>query len=189
MPAWLIPAIATGVSSLVKGGLGAKQMSLANKINPQWDDSAVNKRLGMANNLFNARMFGAEALERNIARSQANQLGNIERMATDASQALALAQGSQATADQAFQDLQIKEAQNKYNLLDNLNNAYAAKNQNMQQKFAMETAAKNQLRQAGVGNLYGAITDLASGAIMGQQAGWFGKKPPMGNFWEQEQYA
>ena len=188
MPAWLIPAIATGVSSLIKGGLGAKQMSLANKIKPNWDDSFVNKRLGMANNLFNARMFGAQNMERNIARSQANQLANIERMATDSSQALALAQGTQATADQAYQDLQTREMQNKYNLLDNLNNAYSAANQNMQQKFAMEMDAKNALRQSGVGNLYGAFSDLASSAIMGQSMGWFGKKPQTGSAFGNFQY-
>lgn len=85
----------------------------------------VGQQFGMAKNLFNARMFGAPEEERNIYGANANFNANVQRNATDASQALALAAAGQGQADQAFSNLQTSEKQNKYGLLENLNNAYA----------------------------------------------------------------
>lgn len=112
-------------------------MGLTNKVNRQLEgligqdpsfikSPYVAQRLGLAHNLFNSRMFGAPSLERNIYGANANFNANVQRNATDSSQALALGAAGQGQADAAFANLQNQEAQNKYNMLGNLNDAYGA---------------------------------------------------------------
>ena len=81
------------------------------------------KRLGMAQTLLNARMPGASAMERNIYGNQANQLANVNRNATDSSQALALGAAAQGQTNQAFQNLGVQEQQDYYNRLQNYTGA------------------------------------------------------------------
>lgn len=81
------------------------------------------KRLGLAGTLLNARMPGASALERNIYGNQANQLANVNRNATDSSQALALGAAAQGQTNQAFQNLGVQEQQDYYNRLQNYTGA------------------------------------------------------------------
>lgn len=88
------------------------------------DNPYAAKQLGIAQQLFNGRMAGAPQLERNIFTAQANQQGNINRNATDSSQALALGAAAQGQTDQSLQNLQTSEQQNKYSMLQNLNKAY-----------------------------------------------------------------
>lgn len=154
---------------------GFKQNSQANKINPVWDDSANQAQLGTALNMFNGRMAGASNLENNIRASQGQTINNINRNATDASQALALTQMSQNTADNAYGDLQTKEAQNKYSLLQNLNNAYGDINSNMKQKFQIETAAKGATREGAYKNVIGGINDISALGITAGASGLLGK--------------
>lgn len=161
--------ISGGIGALGKTATGFMQNAQANKINPVWDDSFVNNRLGIAQGMFNGRMAGASDLEKNIASAQGANIQNINRNATDASQALALAQGSQTMASDAYNDLQIKEAQNKYAMLENLNNAYSAANQNMLQKFGIETQAKAATREGAFKNIFGAINDAAALGITAGQ--------------------
>lgn len=80
-------------------------------------------RMSLAQTLLNARMPGATAMERNIYQNQANQLANVNRNATDSSQALALGGAAQAQTNQAFQNLGVQESQDYYNRLNNLNTA------------------------------------------------------------------
>ena len=86
----------------------------------------VAQQFGLAQNLFGSRMFGAPQEERNIFANNANFNAQVGRNATDGSQALALAAAGQGQTDQAFQNLQLREQQNKYGMLANLNNAYGA---------------------------------------------------------------
>lgn len=81
------------------------------------------QRLGLANTLLNARMPGATAMERNIYGNQANQLANVNRNATDSSQALAMGAAAQGQTNQAFQNLSTQEQQDYYNRLQNLTGA------------------------------------------------------------------
>ncbi len=159
---------------------GVKQNKLANKINPVYTpyekSPYAEKQLGVANQLFNGRMAGAANMERNIATSQANATSKVNRNATDASQALALNAGIQGQTNDAFMDLQTREAQNKYAMLDNLNRAYGVNinegdkvYQDKMQKYQLDMQAKNQLRDAAMNNKYGAVNDLASLGIMGGQ--------------------
>lgn len=81
--------------------------------------------LGLAKTLLNARMAGAAARERNIYGAGANAMANVNRNATDASQALALGAGIQGQQNDAFGQMQQLEGQDYYNKLNNLNQANA----------------------------------------------------------------
>lgn len=83
----------------------------------------ANQRLGLANTLLSARAPGAMQVERNIYTNQANQLGRLDRNATDASQALAVAAGIGGQTNQAFNDLGQMEAQDYYRRLQNQQSA------------------------------------------------------------------
>lgn len=165
-------------SSLGKIGLGFLQNSKANKINPQWQQYQANplaaQMLGTAQNAYNGRMAGAQAEENAIYNNQANTQASVERNATDSSQALALAMAGQGATNDALNNLQTKEAQNKYNLLGNLNNAYKTNidegdkvYNSMLQKYQMDTQAKQQLRSSAFNNIFGGANDLVSGGLLG----------------------
>lgn len=162
-----------GLGQLGRFGLGLKQNKLANKINPQYNPYKANplaaQNLAQTQLMFGGRMAGAANAERNIAASGASQIGNINRNATDSAQALALASGVQGATNQAFTDLQAREQQQKVGMLDNLNRAYAMsiqegdkEYQDMMRKYQLELEAKTALRNAGLGNMYGAINDTSS---------------------------
>jgi len=78
----------------------------------------ANQRLGLANTLLNARAPGAMQAERNIYSTQGNQLAGLNRSATDASQALAVAAGIGGQTQDAFTNLGQQEAQDYYRRLD-----------------------------------------------------------------------
>ena len=81
------------------------------KQDPSYQANPIaSQRMALAQQLLNARQPGAAAAERNIYGAQANQIANINRNATDASQALALAAGTQGQTNQAFGDLAQQEA-------------------------------------------------------------------------------
>lgn len=88
------------------------------KVNP-----IAGERYDYAKTILNARMPGAGIAERNIMATQAGQLANINRGATDASQALMLAGGVQGETNQGFQNLAMQESQDYYNRLQNLTGA------------------------------------------------------------------
>lgn len=174
----------TAAGAIGKIYTGAKQAGMADKIDPQFNQYVENpyakKQLGGALQAYNGRMAGASAQERNIASSQANFANNVSRNSTDGSQAIAMAGAAQGQADDSYSNLQIKEAQNKYNLLDNLNQAYQTNinegdkvYNSMLQKYQMDAGAQASLRGAGFNNIFGGVQDLGATAI--KSAGEFGK--------------
>lgn len=181
-------AIGAGIGALGSIGkmiFGGKQRREARKINPIWQQYQTNpfakQQLGLAQQMFGGRMAGAAEQERNILSNQANFNANIGRNATDSSQLLALAAAGQGQTNNAFQNLQIQEAQNKYGMLNNLNNAYGQMiqegdkaHQSQLQKYQMDMAQKQALLGGGAENIMGGLGDLASlGIISGKL---FGKK-------------
>lgn len=113
-----------GIGSLFGSRRANRRLEELNRMNPQYQTNPIaQQRMGLAQTLLNARMPGAAAIERNIYGAQANQLGAISRGATDSSQALALAAGTQGQANQAFTNLGIQESQDYYNRLENLEGA------------------------------------------------------------------
>ena len=173
-----IPAIVAGIGAFGKFFSGAKQVKESKKINPIWQQYQTNpfakKQLETAQQMFGGRMAGAPQLQQNIFSSQANQLDNVSRNATDSSQALELGAASQGQTNQSLADLQIQEAQNKQMTLGNLNQAYGTMigegdktYESLLQKYQMDAQRKDALRSSGAQNKYGAFSDLAS---MGFQA-------------------
>lgn len=81
-------------------------------------------QLALAQLLFGGRMAGAGAQEQNIYNNQASTLNNISRNTGDAARELALAGAVQGQTNDAFANLGSMEAQNRYGMLNNLNQAY-----------------------------------------------------------------
>lgn len=169
-----------GIASLGKLVFGAHQNSQANKIHPVWQQYQTNpyakQQLGIANQLFNGRMAGASGLERNIFANNSNYNAGVDRSATDSAQALAIKAAGMGQTNQDLSNLQIREAQNKYGMLGNLNNAYGQmigegqkEYESMLQKYQIDVGQKNALRQAGMGNMFGGVSDLSGlGIQLGQ---------------------
>jgi len=101
-------------------------------------DGNAKKQYGLAQHLYNGRMPGAQQMEQNILTSNANSQNNINRNSADSSQSLAMNAAAQGQTDQAFANLGIMEAQNKMDMLGNLNNQSA----NMQNEGNMVHADK-----------------------------------------------
>lgn len=174
-----------GLGALGKIGAGLFQNSEANKIDPVYNPYETSEyaksQLGLAQQLFGGRMFGAGDLEKNIMASQAGFNQNVNRNATDSSQALALGALGQGQSNNAFQNLQIQEQQNKYGLLDNLNNAYQTMTnedwkvyQDMMKKYEIDMGQKNDLRESSWQNIWGGVSDIGGGLIQAGTAGLFG---------------
>lgn len=124
-------SIAGAVTGLI-GGIGSifgnkksnRELDKLMKQNPAYKANPIaSQRMALAQQLLNARAPGAAAQERNIYGSQANTLANVNRNATDSSQALALAAGVQGQTNQSFNQLGIQEGQDYYNRLNNLSGA------------------------------------------------------------------
>jgi hypothetical protein len=176
LPLLAIGAGLAGANAIGKFIGGIKQKKEAKKINPIWHQYQTNPyakaQLGMAQNMFNGRMAGASQQEQNIVSNKANTISNIGRNATDSAQALALATGAQGQADKAFSNLGMMEAQNKYQMLGNLNQAYGQMvsegdkvYQSQLMKYQMDSQRKDALNNAGAQNKYGAVSDLSSMAF------------------------
>jgi hypothetical protein len=69
--------------------------------------------MGLARARQNARMAGAAMMERNVQQGQANAMGAVERNSTDGATNIAAAMATQATTNQAMNNLQMMEAQNQ----------------------------------------------------------------------------
>jgi hypothetical protein len=99
-------------------GVAKQQKKMAkNTVVPefeQYQESPYAKEMmGLARARQNARMPGAPMMERNVLQSQANTMGAVERNSTDGATSIAAAMASQATTNQAMNNLQMMEAQNQ----------------------------------------------------------------------------
>lgn len=159
---------------------GGHQAHLAKQINPvftQYQTSPYAKQqLGIAQQLFNAPMAGYQQQLQNIYGSQANYLNAAQRGATDSGQLLALGGLAQGQTNQALNQLGIQNAQNKYNMLNNLNSAYQSMinegnkvYQSQLEKYQMDVAQKNALTNAGMQNIFGGIGDISAGFLQAYQ--------------------
>lgn len=120
----------------------------------------ANERLNLAKMLFQGRMPSASLQERNIYANEANTLSNINRNATDASQALLMGAGAQGVTNQALNQLNQQELEDYQRRYGNLENA----NQVMQQALydkAQIGAAQQENRQ----NTWGDISNFGFAAM------------------------
>jgi hypothetical protein len=191
----MVPLAAAGAAVGLIGGIGSiignaksnRQLERLIKQNPTYKSSPyAGQRMALAQQLLNARQPGAAAAERNIYGSQASTLANVQRNATDSSQALALAAGAQGQTNQAFGDLAQQEAQGYQQRYQNLAGAQEGMIQEGDkvyqdqvrrfQDLAAIRGAQSQNRQSmwqGISNMgFGAMNfGLASGGGAGAGAG------------------
>jgi hypothetical protein len=183
-PLGIAGGVLGGLADIGKFFFGLHQNHLANQIHPvfnQYQTSPYAKQqLGIAQQMYGGRMAGAGAMEQNIAANQANYVNGAQRNATDSAQLLSLAGQAQGQTNNAYQNLQTKEAQNKYNMLDNLNHAYNVMinegdktSQSMLDKYQMDIQQQQGLRNGSAQNMFGALGDLSGGLI--QAGSLFGK--------------
>lgn len=126
----MLPLIGAGigligtVGKMIGRGKANREMDQLLKQNPTYQKNPIaGERLELAKQLMNARMPSAASLEKNIMANQANQMANVNRVATDSSQALAMAAGLQGGTNNAFQNLSIQENQDQQRRLNNLEQA------------------------------------------------------------------
>lgn len=116
--------LAGAVGKMIGRGKANKQMNALLAQDPQYKENPLAKqRMGLAQQLLNARMPGAAAVERNIYGNQASYLSNASKVATDSSQLLALGAKAQGQTNAAFEDLGIQEAQDYQRRYGNLSQA------------------------------------------------------------------
>lgn len=112
------------IGGLISGFSANSKLNALKGMDPSYQANPMAaQRLGLAQTLLNARMPGATSMQQNIYGNQANQLANVNRNATDGSQALALGSAAQGQTNQAFANLGTQEAQDYYNRLGNLTGA------------------------------------------------------------------
>jgi hypothetical protein len=138
-------------------------------------------RLGLANQLFNGRMAGATDLQNNIFSNQASYQAGITRNATDASSAMSGLAAGLGMTDESLAGLQTKEKENKYSMLQNLNDAYGAmqgEDQMVEQDKVRRYQDKVQLKGAQAANklakrkaLWNTVTSIANMGISAATGG------------------
>lgn len=156
---------------------GVGQNRQANAINPVYQQYTpspyAKKQLGLAETLFNAPMPGELQERQDIETSQSNFNQNVNRNATDSSQALALEALDQGVTNNAFSDLQKKKAGYNLNMLGNLNAGYQTllnegdkQYQSMLDKYYSDLQQKIYYKNASQQNIFGALNDLGSSAFL-----------------------
>lgn len=180
MPIGAIIQAAAQVPAMVNQIFTAfKQKKMAKKIllnDPTYQASPYAKdQLALARNAFNGRMAGATSAEQNIFTNQANQVANVNRNATDSSQALALAAGIGGQTNQSLNELGAMEAQNKNAMLGNYNAALQGMTeeerriyQDKLRKYLEAAQAKKELQNASMTNMQNAFNQFGN---MGAQFG------------------
>ena|ERR1700749_2709664 len=107
-----------GIFSSINANKGLNQLL---QQDPTYQANPIaGQRLALAQTLLNARMPGASFATNNIYGNQANNEANIERNATDSSQALAAGAASQGQTNAAFGKLAEQEAQDSQRRYGNL---------------------------------------------------------------------
>lgn len=152
---------------------GGKQKRLAKRIqldDPTYQVSPYAKdQLSLAQNAYNSRMAGASQAEQNIFTNQANQFANIDRNATDSSQALALASGIGGQTNKSLIDLGTAEGDSRLNSQNMLNQALQNMTteegkvyQDKLRKYQEALQAKNALMQGGLVNQQNAFNQIGN---------------------------
>lgn len=191
-----MPVIIGGTVGLI-GGIGKlfgshnanKGLDDLLKKDPTYTANPIaQNRLGLAQTLLNARAPGAAYAEKNIYGNQANQQANIERNATDGSQALALGAAGQATTNNAFGQLAGQEDQDYQRRYSNVVGAQQGVinegdkvYQDQIRRFEDLAKIRGQQNQ-NTSNMWGSISNLGFGAMnFGLAGGFKGQQPPPQN--------
>lgn len=155
------------------------ELAAEGKTDPSYNSSPfAAQRYGLASTLLNSRMPGASNVERNIYTNEANGNANIDKNATDGSQALAMGAANAGNANKAFENLGTQESQDYYNRLNNYdtaNQGMVSEGDKVYQDQARRwqdqvniTMGRNALRQQQGQNL------VSLGGMMGSMGGGMG---------------
>lgn len=171
-----------GIGAGIKLIKGAHENNLANKVvvpDATYTTSpyAANT-LDLAKQMFNSAMPGEQHAKESIDTNQANTNAAVERNSTSGAESLAMLAATQGISDNAYEDLQGKEAGYKaaqfnnlasanYGMTTELDKVYQDKVRKQQQALDEKIA----LRGASNANFGNAMTDLTTGAFMFDQFG------------------
>jgi len=172
----LAGAIIGGIGALGKTISGFNQMKKANQINPIWNEvkenPLANQNLAATKNLFYGKNRAFTQAEANIRQAQSDQMANAQRNATDSSTLLATGAGAAGNANQAFSNLAGQEALQQTGILDNLSRAFGMSinegdkvNANKLMKYQLDSQAQAALRESGMNNIFGGVSDIAGGLM------------------------
>ena len=169
----LILGAASAIPGIIKGVQGIRQRNQAKKLRPedfQYIPPALRENLASQRNIArSARMPGQAQAESNI-RQQAAQAMNTAGAGSLADK-IAAAQGIQAQSQQAMGNLATQGAQfqqQEQNELQDLMNQQAAYEEAGQRSFEQ---TKQGLLDAGSQNIFGGVSDVASGITGGAWQG------------------
>jgi hypothetical protein len=147
--------LAGSVGKGIQRGRANRELRELMKTMPQYKENPLfAQRLGLAQQLLNARMPGAAAAERNIYQTQANQMANVQRGATSGSDVLLAGAGAAGQAGQAFNQLGQMEAadyQRRYGNLAQAQDAQAAEQQRLFEdqlrRYQMQTQLQGAIQE------------------------------------------
>lgn len=182
-----------GIAGLFGAGSANKKLDQLLSQDPTYKANPIAaQRLGLAQTLLNARSPGAAYAEKNIYGNQANQQANIERNATDSSQALALGAASQGQTNKAFEGLNEQEAADYQRRYGNLTGAQEGQIQEGDKVYQDQVRRFGDIAQirgaqnANTQNAWNSISNLGFGAagfgLQGGLGGLFGKKKTNNGF-------
>lgn len=120
----LVTGLIGGIGSLFGAKKANKKLEALKSMNPAYAANPIAaQRLGMARSLLNARMPGTSAAMNSIIGNQANAVANVQRSATDSSQALAIASAMQGQTNQSLIDAGLQGDQSYFERLNYLTGA------------------------------------------------------------------
>ena len=168
------------IGKMISRGQANRDMKSLISRNPAYQENPLaQQRLSLAQTMLNARMPGSLQAERNIYGSQANQLANVNRNATDASQALAMGAAAQGATNDAFTNLGMQEAgdyQRRYGNLVNAQEGVINEGDKVYQDQVRRYGDETQLRggiAANRANTWGDVSNLGFGLADFGMAGGF----------------
>jgi len=151
---------------------------------PQYKENPLfAQRLGLAQQLLNARMPGAAAAERNIYQTQANQMANVQRGATSGSDVLLAGAGAAGQAGQAFNQLgqaEMADYQRRYGNLAQAQDAQAAEQQRLFEDQLRRYQMQTQLQGAIQENRAATFGDISNFGMGLANLGFGGMSPKKG---------
>lgn len=169
-----------GIGGLFGAGSANRKLEQLISKDPTYKANPIAaQRMGLAQTLLNARSPGAAYAQQNIYGNQANQQANVERNATDASQALALGAVSQGQTNKAFGDLNNQEAEDYQRRYGNLVGAQQGQIQEGDKVYQDQIRRFNDLAQIrgmqsqNTQNAWGSLSNLGFGALNFGLAGGF----------------
>jgi hypothetical protein len=130
-----LSSIATIGGNLDKDKLRSQMLKVGGQDPTFTQSGEVNDEYNLAKLMMNARMPGAQQLEQNVSATGAAADANVDRSATDASQALAMKSVNQDNTNKGFQNLAQMENQNQQQNFQNLGYATGMKSQQEMTKY------------------------------------------------------